>query len=138
MLHFFSTRSFALCLAMLLALPAAACPYCVIESSTLTEEIDSSDIAVIARLVKEEASAEPAPLQEEPNEEEPNEEEASELASEFGVVDPGTGLAKFHVERVLLGKKLLKGAEVIETVFFEKVDYEKRVLHSRQTRSASR
>ncbi|MGI9455937.1 MAG: hypothetical protein ACR2NU_05205, partial [Aeoliella sp.] len=87
----------------------AACPYCTIESQTLTEEMASSDVVVIARLVKA-----AAPVTEGPDE-----------LGEFGVVDPETGRARFRIERVLLGEDLLLGAEEIEAVYFGEVDFEK-------------
>ncbi len=81
---------------------AGACPYCTIESMTLTEEIASSDVVVLARLIQE-----AAPPADRPDE-----------WGEFGVVDPETGKARFRIERVLLGEPLLRGAEEIEVIFF--------------------
>ena len=85
---------------------AVACPYCTVESQTLTEEIAASDAVVLARLIK------PAvPLTEGPN-----------ALGEFGVVDPETGRAKFEIEEILLGDNLLEGVEQIEAVFFGEPD----------------
>lgn len=79
-----------------------SCPYCVVESNTLTEEMDASDTVVLATLVKP-----AAPLAEGPDD-----------LGEFGVVDPETGKAKFRIEEVLLGDDLMEGVEEIEAVFF--------------------
>lgn len=81
---------------------ARACPFCVVESQTLTEEIASSDAVVIARLIKEAAPVSGGP----------------DDLGEFGVVDPETGKARFRIEKILLGDELLVGVEEIQAVFF--------------------
>lgn len=79
----------------LVAGPLLACPYCTVEKATLTEEMDGSDVVVLAKLVDAEGDAPPG-----------------------GIIDPDTGKAKFRIEKVLLGEKLLGGAEQVEAVFF--------------------
>ncbi len=86
----------------LLASVVRSCPYCVVESNTLTEEMDASDAVVLAKLIKPAAPAAEGP----------------DDLGEFGVVDPETGKAKFLVEGVLLGDDLLEGVEEIEAIFF--------------------
>lgn len=83
------------------AAPVLSCPYCTVERATLTEEIDGSDAVVIATLVVPEGI-----------------EVAEDGKLPPGIIDPETGKAKFKVEKVLLGEKLLGGAEVVEAVFF--------------------
>ncbi|MCO6047223.1 hypothetical protein NG895_25265 [Aeoliella sp. ICT_H6.2] len=79
----------------LITAPVLACPYCTVERATLAEEMDGSDVVVLAKLVEPTGDQGPG-----------------------GVIDPETGKAKFHVEKVLLGEKLLNGADQMEAVFF--------------------
>lgn len=85
---------------------AIACPFCSAESRTLTEEMNDSSVALIARLA--------APS------------EASKRISEgdvpYGFIDPESGTARFTVDRVLLGQPLVDGVEEIEAVYFGEPD----------------
>src|SRR3954466_10263626 len=72
---------------------AIACPFCSVESQTLTEETRGADAVVLAKLVKE------AP--------------ATANAS-----DPNSGMATFRIAEVLHGQDLLKDAKEIGVVFF--------------------
>ncbi|MEO0530383.1 MAG: hypothetical protein AAF266_07360, partial [Planctomycetota bacterium] len=102
-----------LCLALILISAqgqvAPACPFCAAESRTLTEEMNDSSVAILAKLT--------APS------------EASKLISEgdvpYGFVDPDTGAASFTVESVLLGEPLMEGVEQIEAVYFGEPDTER-------------
>jgi hypothetical protein len=91
---------------------ALACPFCTVESQTLSEEIDSSDAAVIAYLVK--PALPPG--------------EGPDALGEFGVVDPDTGRAVFRIDRIEKGEDLLAGMETLETVYFGDADFEKPFL----------
>ncbi|MCU0880724.1 MAG: hypothetical protein MUF06_23385, partial [Pirellulaceae bacterium] len=73
-------------------LPAAACPFCSAVAQTFTEEINSMDVAVIAKLVK-------IPP--------PSDEPGEELAK-----------ATFEVSQVIKGEGLVKKGEKIETLYF--------------------
>jgi len=92
------------------AIRSLACPYCTVESQTLTEEIAASDAVVIATLITEPPAAGGNA------DGEPDNEADSE--QEFHIVDPETGNARFKIERVLLGAELLKGQDQIEAIFF--------------------
>lgn len=100
------THWFVIAILALAASVLVACPYCTVESSTLTEEIEASDAVILAKLIQP-----AAPLTEGPDE-----------FGEFGVIDPDTGKAKFRIERVLVGDDLLAGVEEIEAVFFGEPD----------------
>ena len=100
MKHQFLTLSVAAVLSS--SATVVACPYCVVESDTLTEEMERSDAVILATLVKP-----AAPLNEGPDD-----------LGEFGVIDPDTGKATFRIDEVLLGQDLLEGVEEIEAVFF--------------------
>lgn len=83
----------------LLATPhraARACPFCSAEQSTLTEELDASDAAVIARLVRAAAPIEAA----------------------NGPLDPDAGKAGFKVDHVLFGDGLQAGQTEIDAIYF--------------------
>src|SRR5438552_5024575 len=70
-----------------------ACPFCSVESQTLSEETRGADAVVLAKLVKEApANANPA--------------------------DPASGTATFQIQEVLHGQELLKDAKQIGVVFF--------------------
>ncbi len=98
-------------LALVLLLPnlGSACPFCTVESQTLSEEIEGSDVAVIAYLVK------PANV----------DKEGPDALGEYGVVDPDTGRALFRVDRIEKGEELLEGIETFEAVYFGDTDFEK-------------
>src|SRR4051794_18934882 len=81
----------------------AACPFCSVESQTLTEETRGADAVVLARLVKE----------------------APPTAN---ASDPHSGVATFRIVEVLHGQELLKGAKEIGVVFFGDSNREKTYL----------
>jgi hypothetical protein len=71
---------------------ASACPFCAAETRSLSEELDLSDAAVLAKLVSVDAA------------------------------DPDSGNAKFKVIEVLAGDDVLAETREIETVFFGEPD----------------
>ncbi|MCC7474454.1 MAG: hypothetical protein IT425_03595 [Pirellulales bacterium] len=79
---------------------AVACPFCSVETKTLSEETGGADSVVLAKLVKE------APATADPG-------------------DPNSGMAKFSVVEVLKGAKELKGGSEIDVVFFGDSNREK-------------
>jgi hypothetical protein len=89
-------------LAMVGAAQVAACPFCTVESRTLTEEINSSDAVVLARLV-----ADAPPI-----------EVASDDEGGFGAADPDTGKATFRVVDVLRGPDRVAADQEIKVVYF--------------------
>src|SRR5262245_60853383 len=82
---------------------ATACPFCSVESQTLTEETRGADAVVLAKLLKE----------------------APPTAN---ASDPNSGMATFRVEEVLHGQDSLKGAKQIGVVFFGDSNREKTYL----------
>lgn len=68
-----------------------ACPYCTVESSTLSEDMAASDAVVLAKLTPVEGER---------------------------IIDPDSGKAKFTIEKVLVGKDKMKDVKEIEVVFF--------------------
>jgi len=86
--------------AALASSPAAACPFCSVESRTLTEEMDSSATSVLARLV-----AEAPPVPEDADSEEAN-------------TDPDSGKATFEVVDVLRSDNRVKAGDRIKVVYF--------------------
>lgn len=88
---------------------STACPFCVAESQTLTEEINGSTVVLLARL------AEPSQIYD------------SEIP--YGFVDPSSGAAKFTVERILKGEELMSerdptGKKKIEAIYLGEPDLE--------------
>lgn len=79
---------------------AAACPFCSVESRTLTEEMESSTASVLAQLV---AEASPVP-------------DDSESAA--ANTDPDSGKATFKVVEVLRGEDRVKPGDEIKVVYF--------------------
>jgi hypothetical protein len=77
--------------------PAFACPFCSAVSQTLSEEMASMDVVVMARL------KEPPP----PFREDADSEPSSRVAT-----------AKFEIVKALKGSDILAGQKVIETVYF--------------------
>ncbi|HTN74306.1 MAG TPA: hypothetical protein VL096_03635 [Pirellulaceae bacterium] len=79
------------------ATPALACPFCAAVSQTFSQEIESMDVAVIAKLTKLPPPRDPS------------------VPS-----DQGTDIAKatFEVVQVLKGKELLNAKQPIETLYF--------------------
>jgi hypothetical protein len=80
-----------------------ACPFCSVETQTLTEETRGADAVVLAKLLKE------APPNANPS-------------------DPNSGMATFQVVEVLHGQELLKGAKEISVVFFGEPNHEQTFL----------
>jgi hypothetical protein len=72
---------------------AAACPFCSVETQTLSEETRGADAVVLAKLVKE------AP-------------------ASANAADPNSGTATFQIVEVLRGQESLKGTKEIGVVFF--------------------
>lgn len=93
------------CALILATLPtlASACPFCSVESLTLTEETKGADAVVLAKLLKE------APAATESN-------------------DPNSGTATFEIVEVLRGPESLKSKQEIEVVFFGDSDRDKTYL----------
>lgn len=93
------------CAAMLLAGTGylIACPFCNVESKTLSEETKTADAVVLAKLLKE------APPATDSN-------------------DPNSGMATFQVVETLRGADKLAGAKEISVVFFGDADREKLYL----------
>jgi hypothetical protein len=90
---------------------AAGCPFCTAESQTLSEETQSADAVVLAKLLKE---AEPA----------------NESDDSFAAADADLGTATFQVVEVLEGQDLLVGVKEIRVVFFGEPDREQVFLVS--------
>jgi hypothetical protein len=88
---------------------APACPFCSIESQTLSEETQSSDAVVLARLIKE------APP-------------VGETAVDSS--DPNSGTATFEIVEVLRGQEWLTGVKQIQVVFYGESDRERTFLIS--------
>ena len=82
---------------------AYACPFCNVESQTLSEETKGADAVVLAKLLKE------APTATDPN-------------------DPNSGMATFEIAEVLHGPESLKPKQEISVVFFGGTDRDKTYL----------
>lgn len=96
-----TANSFAACaLALVAAAQAAACPFCTVESRTLTEEIASSTAAVLGKLI-----ADAPPI-------------AADSDNEAAVSDPDSGKATFKVIEVLRGDDRVKAGDEIKVVYF--------------------
>lgn len=89
------------------ATAAWACPFCTVESQTLSEELNSVDAAVLAKLVKESAPVELG------------KDDTSSRAA--GIA---TGDATFQIVDVLRGKELLGDTKEIEVTYFGPPDRE--------------
>src|SRR5437868_4320630 len=81
----------------------AACPFCNVESQTLSEETRGADAVVLAKLLKE----------------------APPTAN---AADPNSGVATFQIVEVLHGQEALKGTKEIGVVFFGDSNREKTYL----------
>jgi hypothetical protein len=77
-----------------------ACPFCSVESQTLSEEIKGADAVVLAKLVKE------APATANPS-------------------DPNSGMATFKIVEPLKGRESLGKTDEISVVFFGDADRDK-------------
>jgi hypothetical protein len=78
-----------------------ACPFCSVESQTLSEETGSADAVVLAKLVQE------AP--------------PTDTLS-FASDDPESGMATFEIVEAILGKELVAGTKEIKVVYFGEPD----------------
>src|SRR5690606_3703366 len=103
---------FILAVALSLSGIALACPFCTVESQTLSEEIDGSDAAVIAYLVK--PALPPA--------------EGHDVLGEFGLNDDDTGMQTNRLARIEKGDEYLAGNEQSDAVKFGHSDFEKDVF----------
>jgi hypothetical protein len=88
------------------ATTAVACPFCTVESRTLTEEITSADAVVLAKLVSE---APPLDM-------------SADNAGGFGPADPDSGKATFRVVEVLHGADHVATDNQIKVVYFGEDD----------------
>ena len=90
----------AVALALLLAKtsPAPACPFCSAASQTLSEEQQSADAVVLAKLALPPAG--------------------KTADGGFSVTNPETGTAKFEIIEILRGKERLKDVKEIDVVYF--------------------
>ncbi len=86
--------------------PAVACPFCTAESQTLSEETQTADAVVLAKLLKE---AEPT-------------DDANRALGEY---DPNAGTATFEIIEVLRGGDALAGVKEIQVVYFGDSDRER-------------
>src|SRR4051812_31801893 len=93
----------ALAIGLTAAAIAAACPFCNVETQTLSEETRGADAVGLAKLVKE------AP-------------------ASANAADPNSGTATFQIIEVLRGQEALKGAKEIGVVFFGDSNREKTYL----------
>jgi hypothetical protein len=92
----------------MVATAAWACPFCTVESQTLSEELNTVDGAVLAKLVKE-----AAPI-----------ELGSDGIRAYGSAGTITGDATFEIVDVLRGKELLGDTKQIEVTYFGPPDRE--------------
>jgi hypothetical protein len=88
-----------------------ACPFCTAESQTLSEETQTADVVVLAKLLKEA-------------------EETEDADRALGEYDPNAGAATFEVIEVLRGGDVLAGAKEIQAVYFGDFDRERVFLIS--------
>ena len=86
-----------------------ACPFCSVESQTLSEETGSADAVVLARLIKE------APPTDNDN---------------FSYDDPNAGMATFEVIEAVRGHEFVAGTKEIKVVYFGAPDREQMFLIS--------
>jgi hypothetical protein len=87
--------------ALCLTNAAWACPFCSVESQTLSEETGSADAVVLARLIKE------AP---------PTADDS------FSYDDPNAGMATFEIVEAVRGHELVAGTKEIKVVYFGEPD----------------
>ncbi len=87
---------------------ARACPFCMAESRTLTEEIADSAIVLFAKL------SEPATAA----------EALAEQGIPYGFVDADSGEARFAVKRILLGEDKMVDKKEVKAIYFGDADFE--------------
>ncbi len=99
-----------------MAIPTSACPFCNATSQTLSEEIQSADVAVLAEGIDFGDSAGSATN---PNPGEPGASETKKaspnIASE---IDSGSGMATFRILQALRGKEKLGTTGQLQVVYF--------------------
>jgi hypothetical protein len=83
-----------------------ACPFCSVESQTLSEETEAADAVVLAKLIQE------AP---------PETDQVGGVAS----TDPDSGTATFEIIEVLRGQDRLAGEKELRAVYFGEADRER-------------
>ncbi len=105
-LHLLTNRLAALAIVLLGAALAAACPFCAVESQTLSEETEAADAVVLAKLIAE------AP---------PDSDRVEGPAS----TDPDSGMATFEIIEVLRGQERLEGEKELKAVYFGDADRER-------------
>src|SRR4051812_1530446 len=101
--HYFKYVSAAVALGLAATRIAVACPFCSVETQTLSEETRGADAVVLAKLIKE------AP-------------------ASANAADPNSGTATFQIVEVLHGQEALKGTKEIGVVFFGDSSREKTYL----------
>ncbi len=99
-LRFHAMRATCAVILLLLAGSARACPFCSVESQTLSEEIKGTDAVVLAKLVKE------AP-------------------ATADTSDPNSGMATFRIVETMKGQEALGATKEIQVVYFGEADLEK-------------
>jgi len=105
----YASRFAALAIWLAGGINALACPFCSVESQTLSEETQAADAVVLAKLIKE------AP---------PPTDQVGDAAS----TDPNSGTATFEVIEVLRGQDRLAGVKEIKAVYFGEADRERMFL----------
>lgn len=91
---------------------ASACPFCSAASQTLSEELASAEVSVIAKLLK--AAPAISPTEDDP--------------AGLGANDPDSGKALFAIEEVLHGEEKIAGVEQIEVIYFGEKEQDKSFL----------
>jgi len=112
--NLFGRVMMAIAIALTGATVVAACPFCTVESRTLTEEINASEAVVLAKLI-----ADAPPIAEDTDNE-----------SGFGSTDPDSGKATFQIVNVLRGEDHVKAGEEIKVVYFGEGERDKTFLIS--------
>jgi hypothetical protein len=84
------------------AATGTACPFCSVESQSLSEEINAADAVVLAKLVRDAAPV----------------STTGESNSGFGAANINSGTAKFEIVEVLRGEPALADAKEIDVVYF--------------------
>jgi hypothetical protein len=102
----YSSRFVALAILSAGSATALACPFCSVESQTLSEETQAADAVVLAKLIKE---APPTPDQ----------------VGDVAATDPDSGTATFEIIEVLRGQESLAGVKEIKAVYFGEADRER-------------
>ncbi len=90
---------------------ATACPFCSATAQTLSEEIQSADVAVLAKMVPLGKTSELA-AKDKP---EAGEEQAQ---SSLPSTDPNTGMATFQINHIISGAETLGAHQQLQVVYF--------------------